>query len=366
MNKNFDLKVLSDRNEKRLNLEQRTAYGMPIKMFLKRKKMDLIFDETDYSDNASMIKFNLIPTTDEADLESYSKQLEGLYTTYRGMTKEVYPDKISITIPKASDDRQVLTLKRVLASEDYDEFIRQQQIKDEKLKRDGLYFVLGETVDNQMVIKDLKKCVHLLIAGTTGSGKSVCLHTIIDSLMYQYTPNQLKFVMFDMKAVELSFYDDSPYLLEPICIKSTKACDILENLTNEMNKRYNLIHSYGEKTIEGYNSLSNTDKLPYIVVVIDEYADLILTNKLVDEKIQELAQKSRACGIHLIISTQHPKADVVTSVIKACLTTRISFRVADGNASRMILDEGGAEDLSENGDMLIKTANEVYVYNVLS
>lgn len=349
---------MNDRKENRLTLEQWNDYGMPIRNLIRQNKMALMFDDDNYSDNASMAKFNLLSTDKNTTLYTYKNAFEPLELYYPKLSIETFADKISITIPKRDEDRQTLTLKKVLGSEDYKEFIRQKLEKDEEEEREGIYFALGETVDNQIIIEDLKKCVHLLLAGATGSGKSVCLHTIINSLMYLYTPSQLRFVMFDMKAVELSFYEESKYLLEPICTDAKEAYKILGSLINEMEKRYNLIHSYGKKTIEGYNSLSNVNKMPYIVVVIDEYADLILTNKEVDEKIQKLAQKSRACGIHLIISTQQPKAEVVTSIIKANMNTRLSFRVADGNASRIILDDMGAEILNDNGDMLIKTAKD--------
>jgi hypothetical protein len=160
MSFNFDLNVLNDRKEKRLNHEQWNVYGMPIRDLIRQNKMALMFDDDNYSDNASMAKFNLISTNKDITLDTYEKQFETLKMYYPKMNIDIFLDKISITIPKRDEDRQTLTLKKVLGSEDYNEFIRQKLSKDEEEEREGLYFALGETVDNQVIIEDLKKCVH--------------------------------------------------------------------------------------------------------------------------------------------------------------------------------------------------------------
>jgi DNA segregation ATPase FtsK/SpoIIIE-like protein len=340
----FNLSVLTDYAERPFSQQAIDLYCMPVKNLITRKEMKLKFDEI--CDNASMMRIDMVPSVENADLETYLKYFETLRSTYPKLHKEINGEKLSLYIPK-DNDRQILPLKRILWSEDYNEYLKEHE--------GGLIFALGETVDNRIIIQDLRDLVHLLIAGTTGSGKYVCLHTIITSLMYLLSPDQLQFVLFDMKMVEMSFYAQSPYLLEPICTDEKEAMKILENLVNEMQKRFNLLMRYGVRNIDSYNKIPGVDKKPYIVVVIDEFADLMLSNPKCEEYIKRLAQKARAGGIHIILSTQKPSAEVVTPVIKANMPTRIALSVASHYDSQIILDETGAEDLNKKGDMLLKT-----------
>lgn len=358
---NYDLEILSTRQEKRLTEEEAKRYWKPIFDFIKRKNMDLLFNER--SDNANLIKFTLKPTKENTQLDSYFKDLDTLYSTYKKMEKEKYYDKITLTIPKDSEDRQILSLKRILESEDYFDYLKSKEATNNleaDFERQSLNFVLGETVENEMIIKDLRECIHLLIAGETGSGKSQLIHTIITSLMYLYSPKTLKFVIIDMKAILEAFYVDSPYLYAPNSSNIEDALKTLDSLVLEMEKRFQLIRSFKCVDIDEYNSLQKDNKLPFIVVVIDEYADLIFTSKdkETEGKIRSLAQKARACGIHLIISTQRPIVDVVSSLIKNNLPTKIALSVSDAVGSRVILDEGGAESLTGRGDMIFKSARE--------
>ena len=198
---------------------------------------------------------------------------------------------------------------------------------------------------------------HMLIAGATGSGKSVCINSLIISLLYKYSPDQVKLLMVDPKVVELSVYNGIPHLLIPVVTDPKKAAGALNWAVNEMNKRYNLFSQMKVKNIESYNNLFDKgeiqEKLPYIVVIVDELADLMMAcPNDVEDYICRLAQMARAAGMHLIIATQRPSVDVITGVIKANIPSRVSFAVSSGTDSRTILDQVGAEKLLGRGDML--------------
>ncbi|MDU5262593.1 MAG: DNA translocase FtsK, partial [Clostridium celatum] len=197
----------------------------------------------------------------------------------------------------------------------------------------------------------------MLIAGATGSGKSVCINSLIISLLYKYSPEQVKLLMVDPKVVELSVYNGIPHLLIPVVTDPKKAAGALNWAVNEMNKRYNLFSQMKVKNIESYNKLFDKgeiqEKLPYIVVIVDELADLMMAcPNDVEDYICRLAQMARAAGMHLIIATQRPSVDVITGVIKANIPSRVSFAVSSGTDSRTILDQVGAEKLLGRGDML--------------
>ncbi len=198
---------------------------------------------------------------------------------------------------------------------------------------------------------------HMLIAGATGSGKSVCINSLIVSLLYKYSPDEIKLLMIDPKVVELSVYNGIPHLLIPVVTEPKKAAGALNWAVNEMDKRYELFTKYKVKNIKSYNQQVEkgfiSEKLPYIVLIVDELADLMMTcPNDVEDYICRLAQKARAAGIHLIIATQRPSVDVITGVIKANIPSRISFAVSSGIDSRTILDQTGAEKLLGRGDML--------------
>lgn len=221
----------------------------------------------------------------------------------------------------------------------------------------NLAFALGKDITGKCIVGDLSKMPHMLIAGATGSGKSVCINSLIISLLYKYSPEQVKLLMVDPKVVELSVYNGIPHLLIPVVTDPKKAAGALNWAVNEMNKRYNLFSQMKVKNIESYNKLFDKgeiqEKLPYIVVIVDELADLMMAcPNDVEDYICRLAQMARAAGMHLIIATQRPSVDVITGVIKANIPSRVSFAVSSGTDSRTILDQVGAEKLLGRGDML--------------
>jgi S-DNA-T family DNA segregation ATPase FtsK/SpoIIIE len=230
---------------------------------------------------------------------------------------------------------------------------------------------LGKDASGEALITDLAKMPHALIAGTTGSGKSVCINTIIMSILYKQRPDMVKLVLFDPKVVEMAMYKDIPHLMCPVINDAAKATSVLEWACTKMDERYEFLAEAGVRNIKGYNSLSQEElierfqpstpeeeakipkKMPYIVVIIDELADLMMTSgKEVESHIVRIAQKARAVGIHLILATQRPSANVVTGLIKSNMPTRIAFRVQSKMDSRIVLDQNGAECLLGHGDML--------------
>jgi S-DNA-T family DNA segregation ATPase FtsK/SpoIIIE len=239
------------------------------------------------------------------------------------------------------------------------ETIYLRELLDDKLFKNSaspLTIALGKDIVGKPFVTDLKKLPHLLIAGTTGSGKSVGINAMILSLLYKNSPDQLRLLMIDPKMLEFSIYNDIPHLLTPVITKPKQAIIALSNMVNEMERRYELMAESRTKNIENYNEKvkrEGGEHFPYIVVIIDELADLMMTSgKDVELSIARLAQKSRACGIHLIIATQRPSVDVVTGLIKANLPSRISYRVGQKVDSKIILDQMGAESLLGRGDML--------------
>ena len=235
-------------------------------------------------------------------------------------------------------------------------------ISDEKfLKKDiKLPIALGKSISGTPLIGDLTSMPHLLIAGTTGSGKSVCINTIILSIIYKLSPEQCKFIMIDPKMLELSTYEGIPHLICPVITEAKKAASVLGWVVKEMENRYKLMTKEGVRNIDGYNSKHKL-VMPYIVVVVDEMSDLMLVaGKEIENYIQKLSQMARAAGIHIIMATQRPSVDVITGTIKANFPTRISFQVTSKIDSRTILGEQGAEQLLGKGDMLfMSSANKI-------
>lgn len=221
-----------------------------------------------------------------------------------------------------------------------------------------LSIALGKDITGNPVLADLMKMPHLLIAGSTGSGKSVCINALIASILFKATPKEVNFVMIDPKIVELSMFNGIPHLLTPVVTEPKKASQALKNMLKEMGRRYELFAHESVRDIRGYNDkkrLRNEEgeNLPYIVVIIDELADLMMVAAAdVEDSIARLAQMSRAAGIHLVIATQRPSVDVITGVIKANITSRVAFAVSSQADSRTILDIGGADKLLGRGDML--------------
>jgi len=231
------------------------------------------------------------------------------------------------------------------------------------LAKKNLAFALGKDIAGNCVVGDLSKMPHLLIAGATGSGKSVCINTLLISLLYKYTPQEVKLLLIDPKVVELNIYNGIPHLLIPVVTEPKKAAGALNWAVNEMTRRYKLFADNNVRNIEGYNDFAEKgiieEKLPWIVIIIDELADLMMVcPNDVEEYIGRLAQMARAAGMHLVIATQRPSVDVITGVIKANIPSRISFAVSSQIDSRTILDSSGAEKLLGKGDMLYYPVGE--------
>ena len=258
------------------------------------------------------------------------------------------PGRSTIGIELPNSTRENVYLSEILSSSDFTK-------KDIRLP-----IALGKNISGIPIVGDLASMPHLLIAGTTGSGKSVCINTIILSLLYRHTPDKCKFILIDPKMLELSTYEGIPHLLCPVITEAKKAASVLGWVVKEMESRYRLMTKEGVKNIDGYNA-KHTLVMPYIVVVVDEMSDLMLVaGKEIENYIQKLSQMARAAGIHIIMATQRPSVDVITGTIKANFPTRISFQVTSKIDSRTILGEQGAEQLLGKGDMLyMSSANRI-------
>ena len=261
------------------------------------------------------------------------------------------PGKAAIGIEVPNKEKQMVAFRDLLES---DEFTK---------AKSKTIFAAGKDIAGKTVVADIEKMPHLLIAGQTGSGKSVCINTIIMSILYKARPSEVKLIMIDPKVVELSVYNGIPHLLIPVVTDPKKAAAALNWAVNEMEERYKKFAEHKARNIIGYNAQidqiedvpgkDHPEKIPQIIVIVDELADLMMTAGTdVEDAIQKLAQKARAAGIHLIIATQRPSVNVITGVIKANIPSRIAFSVASGIDSRTILDETGAEKLLGKGDML--------------
>ena len=258
------------------------------------------------------------------------------------------PGRSTIGIELPNSSRENVYLSEILSNPDFNK-------KDIRLP-----IALGKNISGIPIVGDLASMPHLLIAGTTGSGKSVCINTIILSLLYRHTPDKCKFILIDPKMLELSTYEGIPHLLCPVITEAKKAASVLGWVVKEMENRYRLMTKEGVRNIDGYNA-KHTLAMPYIVVVVDEMSDLMLVaGKEIENYIQKLSQMARAAGIHIIMATQRPSVDVITGTIKANFPTRISFQVTSKIDSRTILGEQGAEQLLGKGDMLyMSSANKI-------
>ena len=305
----------------------------------------------------TMYEVRLAPGTKVAQVSAISSDLA---RALRAINIRIVPnmigrDTVGIEVPNA--EKEKVRLKELMSI-------------GEKAASMKLPMFLGKDAAGEPLIEDLASLPHMLIAGTTGSGKSVCMNTIIMSFLYTKKPNELKLVLIDPKMVELSMFRDIPHLMCPVVTEMGKATAILEWAVGKMDERYELLAEAGVRDIAGYNALEWEElrerfdpqseseeariprKLPYIVFMIDELADLMMTNKEVEGSIVRIAQKARAVGMHLVVATQRPQANVVTGLIKSNLPGRIAFKVASGMDSRIVLDQKGAELLLGQGDML--------------
>ncbi|MBA53085.1 MAG: cell division protein FtsK [Pseudomonadales bacterium] len=279
---------------------------------------------------------------------------------------EVIPGKTVVGIEIPNEDREMIRLGEVVSSQEYERV------------QSPLALALGKDISGEPVVADLQKMPHLLVAGTTGSGKSVGLNAMLLSMLFKATPEELRLIMIDPKMLELSVYDNIPHLLTPVVTDMKEASNALRWCVAEMERRYRLMAAMGVRNLAGFNKKvkdaikagepildplfkpeldsqepEELEPLPFIVVVVDEFADMMMiVGKKVEEQIARIAQKARAAGIHLILATQRPSVDVITGLIKANVPTRMAFQVSSKVDSRTILDQGGAEQLLGHGDML--------------
>lgn len=255
------------------------------------------------------------------------------------------PGKNAVGIEIPNKNRQSVSIKELLQTSEF------------KNSKSPLTVALGKDVIGKPYMSDIRKMPHLLVAGTTGSGKSVGINTMICSILYKSSPDEVKFIMIDPKMVELSIYDGIPHLMAPVVTDTRLAASVLKNVVAEMTRRYTLLAEKKVRNLDGYNEIIKGDdeaeKMPYLVVIVDEFADLMMVaGKDVEMSIARIAQMARAVGIHLIIATQRPTTNVITGLIKANMPARLSFKVSQKNDSRVIIDQNGADTLLGMGDSL--------------
>ncbi len=331
-------------------------------------------DVVNYSPGPVITRFelNLAPGVKAARISNLSRDLARSLSTVAVRVVEVIPGKPYVGLELPNKKRQTVYLREVLDNAKFRE------------NPSPLTVVLGKDIAGEPVVADLAKMPHLLVAGTTGSGKSVGVNAMILSMLYKAQPEDVRFIMIDPKMLELSVYEGIPHLLTEVVTDMKDAANALRWSVNEMERRYKLMSALGVRNLAGYNEKIAEaarmgrpipdpywkpgdsmdvqhpvlEKLPYIVVLVDEFADLMMTvGKKVEELIARLAQKARAAGIHLVLATQRPSVDVITGLIKANIPTRIAFTVSSKIDSRTILDQGGAESLLGMGDMLYSGPN---------
>jgi len=350
--KNFKLPSLDllEKNPSKVNLLD-LSKNRPEGSFIEKILLDFGIDGKIKKINngpvVSLYEFEPAPGVKVSKIINLSDDL-ARNTSSTSARVSIIPGKNTVGIEIPNESRESVYLREIVGNE---KFLR-KEIK--------LPIAIGKSISGMAIIGDLTSMPHLLIAGTTGSGKSVCINTIIVSLLYRLSPDLCKFILIDPKMLELSAYEGIPHLLSPVITDSKKAASALGWTVREMNNRYKLMSKDGVRNIDGYNAKHKL-KMPYIVVVVDEMSDLMLVaGKEIENYIQKLSQMARAAGIHIIMATQRPSVDVITGTIKANFPTRISFRVSSKIDSRTILGEQGAEQLLGNGDMLfMSSANRI-------
>ena len=341
---------LLEKNPSKINLLD-TTKNRPDGSFIEKILLDFGIDGKITKINngpvVSLYEFEPAPGVKVSKIINLSDDL-ARNTSSTSARVSTIPGKNTVGIEIPNESRESVYLKEIISNEKFNK-------KDIKLP-----IAIGKSISGLPIIGDLTAMPHLLIAGTTGSGKSVCINTIIVSLLYRLNPDLCKFILIDPKMLELSTYEGIPHLLSPVITDSKKAASALGWTVREMNNRYKLMSKEGVRNIDGYNTKHKL-KMPYIVVVVDEMSDLMLVaGKEIENYIQKLSQMARAAGIHIIMATQRPSVDVITGTIKANFPTRISFRVSSKIDSRTILGEQGAEQLLGNGDMLfMSSANRI-------
>jgi len=288
-------------------------------------------------------ELDLAPGLKASKITSLSKDLARSLSQTSVRIVEVIPGKSCVGLEVPNPKREIVSLYDVFNSNEF---------KNSTAK---LGIALGKDISGKPIIADIAKMPHLLVAGTTGSGKSVGVNTMLLSLLYRYSYEDVKFILVDPKMLELSVYEGIPHLLTPVVTDMKEAASALKWCVAEMERRYQLMSEFGVRNIAGFNQVikNKSEKLPYIVIVIDEFADMIMVvGKKVEQLIARIAQKARAAGIHMILATQRPSVDVITGLIKSNIPTRLSFQVSSRIDSRTILDQQGAENLLGNGDLL--------------
>lgn len=342
LEKNPDLKNTKNNNNIELNKNseflEKILLDFGVEGKIKRISCGPVVTLNEFEPASGIKVSKIVNLTD--DIARYTSSISARLATIPGK------NTIGIEIPNSK--RESVFLNEIIADEQFNK----KEIK--------LPIALGKSISGVPIVSDLSAMPHLLIAGTTGSGKSVCINTIILSLLYKYSPEKCNLILIDPKMLELSTYEGIPHLLCPVITEAKKATAALGWAVKEMENRYKLMTSVGVKNIDGYN-VKYKKHMPYIVVIVDEMSDLmLLAGKEIENYIQRLSQMARAAGIHIIMATQRPSVDVITGTIKANFPTRISFQVSSKIDSRTILGEQGAEQLLGKGDMLfMSSANRI-------
>ena len=252
--------------------------------------------------------------------------------------------EIALELP--NKNREIVTFNSIFTSKTFQESLF------------SLALIFGKDVGGEPVIGDLSKMPHLLVAGTTGSGKSMCLQSMLSGMILKYTPESLRLILIDPKMVEFTCFDAIGHMMLPVVTDMRVASNALVWCVSEMDRRYQLFMKNSVRDIDGFNKTQN-EKLPRIVIMIDEFSDLFLSDKKIETLIVSIAQKARTCGIHLILATQRPSADVITGLIKANIPARIALKTTSKIDSRIVLDQSGAEQLLGDGDMLVEQGSEI-------
>lgn len=329
---NFDFLKSSTNSTKKDNM----TTALSIIQFYLKYKINLQYIKEIEGISSDSLYFKIISNSKMKQIENLKNDLQ-LFIKISNIEilTNIEEGLIAFQFPK--NDKNILSLKDVATS-----------------KKEGLTIGLGLTPTNEKIKIDITQTPHLLTAGATGSGKSVFLNSLICQLIAKYTPQELNLLLIDPKQIELSIYDDIPHLLTPIITEPEETAEVLEFLIEEMENRYILLNEHSARSLEDYNRKA-TKKMPYIVLIFDEFADFMLTNKKVFEPlITKLTQKARAAGIHLILTTQRPSTDVITGLIKANTPSRIAFTTSNRFDSQTILGVKGAESLNGAGDCLYK------------
>jgi DNA segregation ATPase FtsK/SpoIIIE, S-DNA-T family len=326
---------------------------------LREFEIDAHVVEIDTGPVITVYELSLAPGVKVSSISALSNDIQRALKAETIRIVAPIPGKATVGIEVPNAQKEKVRLKELM------------QLAPESTSKMGIPLYLGKDSSGQPMIDDLTKMPHLLIAGTTGSGKSVCINSIIMSIMYLQRPDMVKLILVDPKVVEMAPFKEIPHLMCPVINESARACSVLEWATQKMDERYEYLAEAGVRNIKGYNSLTQEElierfqpaspeeearipkRLPYVVIIVDELADLMMTSgKEVEAHIVRLAQKARAVGIHLILATQRPQATVVTGLIKANMPAKIAFRVSSKMDSRIVLDMNGAEVLLGQGDML--------------